>query len=154
METKTPQGFIVQAGKDRFNERISFLEGTFECKVSSIDSREGFCVFDTTKIEKGPFYHFHYTQDEWFYILDGEFVFRIGDDILKATAGDSVFAPRLIPHAFTKVSEGNAHMLIMYQPAGTMEDFYVQVSRLKNGIMRDFENLYRSHGMEIVGPPL
>jgi mannose-6-phosphate isomerase-like protein (cupin superfamily) len=155
MQTKTPQGFIVEAGKDRFNEQISFLEGTFECKVSSNDSREGFCVFNTMKIEKGgPFYHFHYTQDEWFYILEGGFVFKIGDDIFKAKAGDSVFAPRLIPHAFTKVSEENARMLIMYQPAGTIEDFYLQASQLKNGTMRDFEKLYRIHGMEIVGPPL
>jgi mannose-6-phosphate isomerase-like protein (cupin superfamily) len=155
METKSTQGFKVDAGKDRFNEEISFWGARFECKVSSNDSREGVCVYDTTKIEKGgPPYHFHYTQDEWFYILEGEFVFKIGDDIFIAKAGDSVFAPRQIPHAFSKTSEESARMLVMYQPAGTIEEFFVQASQLQNATLRDFERLYRAHGMEIVGPPL
>jgi len=155
METKANHGFMVEAGKDRFNEELYFLGGHFECKVSANDSREGLCAFVTTKIEKGgPPYHFHYTQDEWFYILEGEIVFKIGDDIFTAKAGDSVFAPRQIPHTFTKTSEEPARMLITYQPAGTMEEFFLQASQLKSATLRDFEKLYRQHGMEIVGPPL
>jgi hypothetical protein len=42
----------------------------------------------------------------------------------------------------------------MYQPAGTMEAFFQEASQLPNGTLRDFERLYRIHGMEIVGPPL
>jgi mannose-6-phosphate isomerase-like protein (cupin superfamily) len=155
METNAAHGFKIEAGKDRFNEEISFLGGRFECKVSAADSREGLCVFDTTKLEKGgPPYHFHYYQDEWFYILEGEFVFKIGDDIFMARAGDSVFAPRQIPHAFAKTSEASARMLVVYQPAGTMEQFFAAASQLQNATLRDFEQLYRRHGMEIVGPPL
>jgi mannose-6-phosphate isomerase-like protein (cupin superfamily) len=155
METKTTHGFKIDAGKDRFDGDIAFLGGRFECKVSSNDSREGFCVFDTTKTEKvGPPYLFHYTQDVWFYILEGEFVFKIGDDIFIVKPGDSIFAPRQIPHTFTKTSEENARMLVLYQPAGTMEEFFLQASQLSDATLRDFEKLYRQHGMEIVGPPL
>jgi mannose-6-phosphate isomerase-like protein (cupin superfamily) len=155
METKTNHGFMVEAGKDRFPEETTFLGTHFKCKVSTNDSREGLCVFEMTLIEKGgPPYHFHYNQDEWFYILDGEIVFKIGDDIFTAKAGDSVFAPRQIPHTFTKRSEEHARMLVIYQPAGTIEEFYLQAGQVENGTLRDFEKLYRHHGMEIVGAPL
>jgi mannose-6-phosphate isomerase-like protein (cupin superfamily) len=155
MEAKSTHGFKVDAGHDRFNESITFLGGSFECKVSANDSKDGLCVYDTTKMTNGgPPFHFHYTQDEWFYILEGEFVFRIGDDIFNAKVGDSVFAPRQIPHTFAKVGEGNGRMLVIYQPAGTMDEFFQQASQLPDGTLRDFERLYRIHGMEIVGPPL
>ncbi len=48
METKATHGFKVVAGQDRFNETITFLGGSFECKVSARDSGEGLCVYDTT----------------------------------------------------------------------------------------------------------
>jgi mannose-6-phosphate isomerase-like protein (cupin superfamily) len=155
MEIKATHGFKIDAGEDRFNEKISFLGGTFQCKVSAEDSREGVCIYDTSKMDKGgPPFHFHYTQDEWFYILEGEFVFKIGDDIFNAKAGDAVFAPRQVPHTFARVGEENGRMLVMYQPAGTMEAFFLEASQLPNGTLRDFERLYRIHGMEIVGPSL
>jgi mannose-6-phosphate isomerase-like protein (cupin superfamily) len=155
METKATHGFKIDAGTDRFNEKINFLGGTYQCKVSAEDSREGFCVYDTSKMDKGgPPYHFHYTQDEWFYILEGEFVFRIGDDVFNAKAGDAVFAPRQVPHTFARVGEGQGRMVLMYQPAGTMEAFYLEAGQLPNGTLRDYERLYRIHGMEIVGPPM
>jgi mannose-6-phosphate isomerase-like protein (cupin superfamily) len=155
MEIKATHGFKMEAGEDRFNEKISFLGGTFECKVSSDDSREGFCVYDNTKMEKGgPPYHFHYTQDVCCYILGGEFVFKIGDDLFNAQAGDTVFVPRQIPYTFSKISDANGRMLVVYQPAGTMDEFFLQASQLPNGTLRDFERLYRIHGMEIVGPAL
>jgi mannose-6-phosphate isomerase-like protein (cupin superfamily) len=155
METKATHGFKIDAGTDRFNEKVNFLGGTYQCKVSAEDSREGFCVYDTSKMEKGgPPYHFHYTQDEWFYILEGEFVFKIGDDVFNAKAGDAVFAPRQVPHTFARVGEAQGRMVLMYQPAGTMEAFYLEANQLPNGTLRDYERLYRIHGMEIVGPPL
>ena len=37
-------------------------------------------VFESTRIKNGgPPLHYHYTQDEWFYILKGDFLFKIGD---------------------------------------------------------------------------
>jgi hypothetical protein len=45
-------------------------------------------------------------------------------------------------------------MLVIYNPAGTMEEFYLQANEVPNGTLRDFEKIYRTHGMEIVGPPL
>jgi hypothetical protein len=73
-------------------------------------------------------------------------------------AGDSAFAPRKIPHAFAKISEGDGQMLVLFQPAGSMEDFFKQLSKLGSNVPKDQEHtlkqLFEAHGMELVGPPL
>jgi mannose-6-phosphate isomerase-like protein (cupin superfamily) len=56
-------------------------------------------IYDTLRQEKGgPALHVHYSQDEWFYVIKGEFIAKIGEEQLHLKAGDSAFAPRKIPH--------------------------------------------------------
>ena len=49
-------------------------------------------------------------------------------------------------------------MLVLFQPAGTMEDFFKQMSKLGSDIPKNQEqamkNLWETHGMKVVGPPL
>ncbi len=49
-------------------------------------------------------------------------------------------------------------MLVVFQPAGSMEDFFFQMSKLGKEIPQNQEatlkQLWADHGMEIVGPPL
>jgi hypothetical protein len=49
-------------------------------------------------------------------------------------------------------------MLVLFQPAGSMEDFFKQMSKYGSNIPKDQEHklqeLWRTHGMKIVGPPL
>jgi len=49
-------------------------------------------------------------------------------------------------------------MLVLFQPAGTMEDFFKPMSKLGKDIPKNQEltlkKLWATHGMEIVGPPL
>jgi quercetin dioxygenase-like cupin family protein len=153
------KGFKVEAGKDRFQEELHIMGGLFNCIVSSKDTNGDFCAYDTIRFEKGgPAFHFHHNQDEWFYNIRGEFIVQVGEDIFNLKPGDSLFAPRKIPHAFAKISDGEAQMLVMFQPAGSMEDFFKQMSKYGSNIPKDQENklkeLWRTHGMEIVGPPL
>lgn len=105
------KGFKVDAGKDRFDKSISLFEGdTFYTKVSTKDTDGDMYVFESSRIKDGgPSYHYHFNQDEWWYVLQGEFLIKVGDIIYNAKAGDSVFGPRKIPHCFAKVGkeEGN-----------------------------------------------
>jgi hypothetical protein len=91
-------------------------------------------------------------------VIRGEFIVRVGDDTLTLRPGDSAFAPRKVPHAFAKISDGEAQMLVLFQPAGSMEDFFKQMSKLGQNIPKNQEStlkqLWADHGMEIVGPPL
>jgi quercetin dioxygenase-like cupin family protein len=158
-EQSLDKGFKVEAGKDRFQEELLIMGGQFHCKVSAKDTNGAFCIYDTFRQEKGgPALHLHHEQDEWFYVMKGEFIVKSGEEVFNLKAGDSAFAPRKIPHAFAKINEGDAQVLILFQPAGSMEDFFMQMSKLGKEIPKDQEKtlkeLWATHGMEIVGPPL
>jgi mannose-6-phosphate isomerase-like protein (cupin superfamily) len=153
------KGFKVEARKDRFQEELHIMGGQFNLLVSAKDTGGDFCAYDTIRSEKGgPTLHIHHNQDEWFYIIKGEFIVQVGVDRFNLRTGDSAFAPRTIPHAFAKISEGEAQMLVLFQPAGSMEDFFEQVSKFGSSIPKDqerlFKDLWGTHGMEVVGPPL
>lgn len=153
------KGIKVDRGKDRNQEELHIMGGQFDLKVSSSDSNGQFLLYDTIRIEKGgPALHLHYSQDEFFYVISGEFLVKVGDDSFRLGAGDFAFAPRMVAHAFAKVSDGPGQMLVMFQPAGTMEDFFKQMAKMGSAIPKDQEKrlkqLWKDHGMEIVGPPL
>jgi quercetin dioxygenase-like cupin family protein len=153
------RGFRVGAQKDRYEEELLIMGGRFDLKVSGRDTGGDLCIYDTFRESKGgPALHRHHFQDEWFYVVRGEFIVRVGDDTISLHPGDSAFAPRKIPHAFAKISEGEGQMLVLFQPAGSMEDFFKQMSRMGKEIPKNQETalkqLWADHGMEIVGPPL
>jgi mannose-6-phosphate isomerase-like protein (cupin superfamily) len=152
------KGFKVDAGKDRFDAAITLMEGdTFYTKISTEDTAGDLFAFESTRSKNGgPPLHSHYTQDEWFYILEGEFLFKIGDDTFTLKAGGSAFGPRMIPHAFAKTNEGLAKMLIIFQPAGKMELHFKEVSKGLYANLSDAEKhtIRQEHGFEVVGAAL
>ncbi len=114
-------------------------------------------MFESTRVKKGgPLLHYHFEQDEWFYILEGEFLFKVGDETFTAKAGDSVFGPRMIPHAFAKTNEETARMLILFQPAGRMEAHFKAVS--EGGLAKlseeEKDKFRQANGFKVVGPAL
>lgn len=153
------KGFKVAANRDRYQEELLIMGGKFDCKVSAKDTDGDLLIYDTVRQEKGgPAFHVHHLQDEWFYVIRGNFIVKVGDDTFELKDGDSAFAPRTVPHAFAKTSEGEAQMLVAFQPAGSMEDFFLQMSKFGKDIPKNQEqvlkDLWKTHGMEVVGPPL
>jgi mannose-6-phosphate isomerase-like protein (cupin superfamily) len=156
---RSDKGFRVGANEDRHGEELLIMGGRFDLKVSARDTGDGFCLYDTIRQSKGgPALHLHHFQDEWFYVIRGEFIVQVGDETVRLRPGDSAFAPRKAPHAFAKVSEEEGQMLVLFQPAGSMEDFFQQMAKLGPGIPKNQETVLKEfwerYGMEIVGPPL
>ena len=155
---RTKKGIFVRSGKDRFDTPLTRQPGDIIYnKVSTADSEGDLYIFDTTRIkEGGPPLHFHYNQDEWWYVIAGEFLIKVGDDTFHVRPGDCVFGPRGIPHSFAKIGEGEAKIILLFQPAGKMEAFFRAVNEGKLEKMSDEEkNRFRKeHGFEHVGPPL
>lgn len=152
------KGLLVKAGKDRSDKPITLFEGdSFYTKVSTQDSDGDIFVFESTRIkEGGPTYHLHYEQDEYWYVLKGEFLFKVGDEEFTAKEGDSVFGPRMVPHAFAKIGEGEAKLLMFFQPAGKMEALFQQISdgKFKNSTPEERAKVNHDHGVRSIGPPL
>jgi mannose-6-phosphate isomerase-like protein (cupin superfamily) len=152
------KGIKVDSGKDRFDNPISLYEGdTFYTKVSSKDTDGDIYIFETTRVKKGgPREHVHFDQDEFWYIIEGEFLFKVGDKTFTAKAGDSVFGPRQVPHAFAKMNEGNSRILMAFQPAGKMEEAFKAISQgvFKNMSEEERDKFREAHGIKNVGPAL
>jgi mannose-6-phosphate isomerase-like protein (cupin superfamily) len=152
------KGFKVDAGKSRTGKNMSLFEGdTFFTKVSTNDTNGDLYIFESIRSnEGGPPLHYHYEQDEWWYVLQGEFLFQVGDEKFTAKAGDSIFGPRMIPHAFAKVGKGEAKLLMLFQPAGKMEENFQAISDGITASMTEDERkeFRRKNGFEVVGPAL
>jgi mannose-6-phosphate isomerase-like protein (cupin superfamily) len=157
-KSRGSNGFYVENGKDRNNAPITLLEGdVFYTKIGTSDTDGDVFTFESTrKVNGGPPLHYHPDQDEWFYILSGEFLVRVGDHTFTAKAGDSAFAPRKVPHAFSKTGDGEAKMLIMFQPALKMEMHFKAVSEgLYMNLTPDQKRkVQEEHGVFVVGPAL
>lgn len=126
------KGFEVSHGKDRHDTPFLLSANeSFFTKISTADTEGDLYAAEFSRVKKGgPPLHFHPEQDEWFYVLAGEFLFTMGEETIRAKAGDSVFIPRKVHHAFAKANEENedARMLITYQPAGKMERYFKGLS--------------------------
>ncbi|MGZ8939629.1 MAG: MerR family transcriptional regulator [Limisphaerales bacterium] len=158
-------GFSVAAGKDRFGEKIKLGEGyPVECKVSGKDTGGTMCIFEFTT---GWPRHLHRDQDEWVYVVDGEWSFEVGKKQFRLGPGESVFIPRNIPHGWGPVEE-SGKVINMFQPAGKMEDFMRAVSKQKDLPTREqalkkeyteaqvegLHRLFTAHGIDLLGPPM
>ncbi|NND23466.1 MAG: cupin domain-containing protein [Acidimicrobiia bacterium] len=66
--------------------------------------------------------HIHANEDETYYILDGEFYFKVGEEEFNAKPGDFVFLPRNVKHEFKVLSE-TFHCQVGLFPAGIDEMF-------------------------------
>jgi quercetin dioxygenase-like cupin family protein len=69
--------------------------------------------------------HTHREHDEAFYILNGGFVFAVGQEQVLAGPGDTVLIPRGTRHGFT--AEPEAKALFVTVPAG-LEGFFVELT--------------------------
>lgn len=155
---RVDKGLRVEAGKDRAGKPLSIFEGdTFYTKVSTSDSDGDVYVFESTRVkEGGPSYHLHYTQDEFWYVLKGEFLFKVGEETFTAKAGDTVFGPRGVPHTFAKVGKAEGKLLMFFQPAGKMEQMFQKISEgaTRNMTEEEMDKFREEHGIKHMGPPL
>ena len=154
---RTNKGFKVAAGQDRFNGEIKF-GGAYpnNLKVSGKDTDGNFCFFEGDSDRKGgPPLHLHKEQDEVFYVVEGKFRFQVGDEKFDLGAGDCLFAPRKVPHAFVHLGDEKSKMITIFQPAGRMEAFFQEYGKFAaRPSVEVMKKLFSDHGMEIVGPPL
>lgn len=148
-----PAALRIAAGADRYGEQRGLGISTIAFKVIMPNPSDTFILENTFHAKGGPARHLHYDQDEWFYILEGEFLFEVGADRLHLQPGDSLLAPRQVPHVWAFVGEACGRILVAFLPAGKMEAFFREVTKA-NAMPPQDPKLWRAHGMELLGPPL
>jgi mannose-6-phosphate isomerase-like protein (cupin superfamily) len=149
----TPVVVRVPANEDRFGEHRGLGISAIDFKVAAHDSDSVFIIENTFHAPGGPARHLHYEQDEWFYAVEGEFVLQVGGELFRLGPGDSVLAPRRVPHVWAFVGGARGKMLIAFTPPGSMEAFFREVTKT-DAMPAQTAELWRAHGMELLGPPL
>jgi mannose-6-phosphate isomerase-like protein (cupin superfamily) len=79
--------------------------------------------------------HVHSKEDELFYIVEGEHIITLGEREHRLGPGDSIFAPRGIPHAQRRVEPGVGRELVVLIPGG-FEQFFRDLAKAeRNGTL-------------------
>jgi len=156
---KESHPFLVKSGQSR-NEGRYIMKGvttnTIDVKVSSKDTDGQLTIIEQTGLsfKGGPPMHVHTEQDETFYIVEGEYVFIAGDERFALKAGDTIFLPRGVAHAFIQITE-RAKAVISYQPSGKMEEFFQATSKWTSPpTPEEVSAVFAANGMMVVGPPI
>jgi quercetin dioxygenase-like cupin family protein len=101
-------------------KKITIFGGVeFYVKVSSEESGGTLTLVDN-HCPPGTFLppHIHQREDETFYILEGEYEFEVAGSVIKAGPGDTVYAPKGVPHSFKVTSAVAGRNLVACVPGG------------------------------------
>ena len=100
--------------------------------------------------KSGPPTHIHQGEDEFFYVVSGEFKVKLGDRIMSAPAQSVMFVPRGTAHAYQNVGTEPGVLLVGVTPGG-----FEKMFEERQGVDAETNRaLMRKHKMEVVGPPL
>ena len=110
---RAKDGYLL--GKDE--GEAHWLLGMLEIvKISGADTDGAYGLLEVTvRAGEGSPWHVHPDEDEWFYVLAGEFTVYVGDERLSLPAGSFAFGPKGVPHTFIAETDG-AKALIGFQP--------------------------------------
>lgn len=87
-------------------------------------------------------------QDELFYVVDGEVEFMVHDKTFIASSGDTIFAPRNIPHAYT--FKAQTKMLTAAIPGG-FERMFREVNEMEDqSNIPEVVSIFNKYGVYLV----
>jgi quercetin dioxygenase-like cupin family protein len=145
-------------------ERLNYAGHIFDWKLIGALTGGAFSLAEVEGWQGGePPLHLHAREDEFFYVLEGEMTFKIGDELKLATPGSVVWAPRNVPHAFM-FDTPTVRVLIGFFPAGqeaVFKRFSLPAARSDRPAPTDIEPDYAAieaadneAGVTYLGPPL
>jgi quercetin dioxygenase-like cupin family protein len=148
-------------------EQLWFLNTLHTVRVCHDQGEDGVSVMETLAPHgDSPPLHVHQTEDEIFHVLEGELRLRAADTEVKIGAGETLLAPKGMPHTYRVESPAGARWLVITS-RGDFERFVRAQSRpaerpelpTPQGPPTPEQTdalaaAAREHGIELVGPPL
>jgi mannose-6-phosphate isomerase-like protein (cupin superfamily) len=105
-------------------ERIWIVGDTMTLKATGESTGGGLVLLENlTAPGGGPPPHVHTREDEFWFVLDGTFEIRIGDEVHSLGPGGFAYAPRGTVHNFRNTADTPSRVLVGFTPAG-MEGFF------------------------------
>ena len=128
----------------------------FSLKLRCADTADSIMMFEETfPAGTKSTFHLHRDSDEVGYLLVGEVTFLIGGEITVGRAGDCIFMPRGVAHAWKNTGAETARALFLYTPAkaGGLIEEQQRTGRMFNAMSpQELADLLQRHGWELLGP--
>jgi mannose-6-phosphate isomerase-like protein (cupin superfamily) len=106
----------------------------------------------------GPGLHVHSREDEAAYVVSGVLTFVVGERRFEATAGQLVWLPRGVPHAFANLGDEPVTAFEVVTPAGLEAMFEEQAAYLASldgpPDGDEVAEIGARYGVRRLGPPL
>jgi quercetin dioxygenase-like cupin family protein len=104
------------------SRRCYFDVGIGSVCVSGADTGGKYCLLEVSLASgMGVPRHMHTREDEAYYVLSGELEVTVGDEAFILRAGDTLIAPRDIPHQLRNSGNVENHYLLVFSPSGFEE---------------------------------
>jgi mannose-6-phosphate isomerase-like protein (cupin superfamily) len=153
MTIETREGvpaYVLQPGEGQSIENLRLrivatgaLTGGTLCAATCVNPGPG-----------GPPLHTHHAHDELYFVLQGCYRFKIGEEESEGGPGTFAYAPRGTTHTFASVGPEEGRMFFVCLPG--LEHFLEGISDLAaNGVgQEDMAALFHEYQSEVNGPPL
>lgn len=152
MQTTKSIATVVANGQGK---KLNVLGHSVTVKLSKQETQGDHYVFEViTPPGLGIPPHVHDREDELIYVVEGEFGIMLGDKNFQANAGDQIYFPRHIPHAFQNIGSKAGKTIWTVVPGGNFEDFFDKLGALPAGEpdLQKVAEIFAAYGMKILIP--
>lgn len=153
-------GFVNKPGQAR---GLTILDSHVDVLASNANTGgRAFIIIESSQPGAGPPLHKHTNEDEFFYILEGTYMFLIDGKQVTATVGTSLLAPAGSIHAFANMGQGVGRMMVMTLPRNsqtpsTFEKAFEETHAacmVNDASPERITNIFEPAGVSFLGPPL
>jgi quercetin dioxygenase-like cupin family protein len=106
----------------------------------------------------GPPLHIHSVQHETFHVLEGQLTVKVGDELVKANAGDFLHIPKGVIHTYVNLKEGTIARAVGNLSPGGFNRFVAELSGYQQKVSppdpKVVAEICARHKQVFVGPPL
>ena len=97
-------------------------------RISSEQSSGASSLFEVVvQPQGGPPPHIQHREDEWTYVLEGEFELLYGDRTISGSSGSLVYVPRGTLHTYKNVGQDPGRLLVGQTPARSLQGFFEEI---------------------------
>ena len=161
-----PEGRAQYARRMSQESSVLYMDCLFSILAGSEETDGRFGLMEMVAPKgREPSRHLHYTDDEGFYVLDGNVTFYVGEETYKASPGTFVFLPHGVPHSYAFETDV-VRMLSLIAPGGLEAHFldsrFSEPARdltlpapgeLDQDLLEEMARDLADYGTEVVGPP-
>jgi mannose-6-phosphate isomerase-like protein (cupin superfamily) len=145
------KGFVVPAGGGKHQEDTPGR--VFALKLLADQTGGSIMLFEET-VPAGTksTHHLHHDSDEVVWVLEGEFTFKIGDEVFSGGPGTCAFLPRKVPHAWKSNGPGTGRALFLYTPGNAGRFVEERFGRERPLSDDERGRALERHRWEVIGP--